>query len=93
MVDMQLSNFAISSAITIIFQCNKLEENGHESILITVGKENHWMTGSEQGLSFLHQKLLLVTEFINFCAGNYLHTVKPVLSSLSKIDKTKILKW
>ena len=67
-----------------IFQCNKLEENGHESILITVGKENHWMTGSEQGLSFLHQKLLLVTEFINFCAGNYLHTVKPVLSGLSK---------
>ena len=51
------------------FQCEKLEERRYESIVVTVSQDSHWMTGSEKGKTFLEDKLLFISEFVQFCEG------------------------
>ena len=56
---------------SLLFQCEHLENNGFESIIVTVGKSGNVNMGSARGKLFLDDRLAFITDFINFCKGNY----------------------
>ena len=51
------------------FQCKRLEEQGHESFLVTVSSAGHLVMGTEKGQKFLEERMGLIEEFIYFCMG------------------------
>lgn len=51
----------------IIIACHRLEENGHESMVVTVSKEGHLIFGSEKGKKFLEDRHVFIMDFIQFC--------------------------
>ena len=57
--------------MAVIFQCEKLEEYGYESLVIMVcrDKDDPYITGSKKGTSFLEVKSLIIPEFTKFCVG------------------------
>lgn len=56
--------------------CQRLEENGHESLVITVSNDyTHAVAGSRLGTDFAQNKEVLVTEFVKYCSDSRL-TIK-----------------
>lgn len=47
--------------------CQRLEEHGHESLVITVNETNHDIIGSKKGTDFLQERLVFVTDFVQYC--------------------------
>ena len=56
-----------------IFQCEKLEEYGYESLVIIVcrDKDDTYITGSQRGTGFLETERFIVPDFTQFCVGKY----------------------
>ena len=52
-----------------VFQCEKLEQQKLESLVVTISPDNHWVTGSEKGQTFMQEKWQFVLDFIHFCEG------------------------
>ena len=56
---------------TYFFQCRRLEENGHESVVITLSETGNFITGSKRGKEFVEDRHVFVTDFEHFCIGLY----------------------
>ena len=63
----------LSLKFATLFQCQRLEEKGHESLLITFSDDGHLVLGSENGKRFLESRNGLIDDFIHFCAGKINH--------------------
>ena len=63
----------LSLKFASLFQCQRLEEKGHESLLITFSDDGHLVLGSENGKRFLEARNGLIDDFIHFCAGKINH--------------------
>lgn len=55
--------------------CRRLSEQGLESLVVTVGKNSHRVSGSQKGRTFLENKYTFIAEFVHYC-GDERPTVK-----------------
>ena len=53
----------------ICLQCQRLEEQGHDSLVITLSNVGHFVSGSEKGRRYLEERQHLLVDFIQYCAG------------------------
>ena len=67
---MEFRTFPLVINVMTPFQCDFLSKQGFESFVVSVGKDSHYLIGSQRGKSFLVERTFLVTDFILYCKGN-----------------------
>ena len=53
----------------MFIQCERLQEHGHESFLVTVSNKGPIVMGSDKGRKFMEERMGLIEDFIYFCMG------------------------
>ena len=54
-----------------LLQCQRLEEQGHESVVISLNDDGNFITGSKWGKEFVEDRYIFVTDFMQFCTGDF----------------------